>query len=238
MPFLKYYFRRLSLRLSVLLLPAALSLPVLGQEAGGPMEVLTVPVRVHLMSGLEFVEKGETLDTWVTPEVFTASVLPEIDRIWKAAGIQWRVVSVEVEAVKTGPDLESILRRLEKREGVEIPTFRRLFPETDRNPNVTDLYLVPSVGRANGVALRGGRVALVAVWRPNGSKDHRRAPLVRSGPGASSVAKACAHELGHTLGLVHPEERFVERLMQAGPGTELTPEEIATAREGAAKRAE
>jgi hypothetical protein len=37
--------------------------------------------------------------------------------------------------------------------------------------------------------------------------------------------------------LVHPDERRIERLMQAGPGTELTPEEIATARERAANLA-
>jgi hypothetical protein len=214
-----------------ILLPA---LTGLAQETGKQM--LTMHVRVHLMTGLEFVENRETINNWVTPENFTDSVLPEVNRIWKPAGIQWKADSVVVEAAKTGPELESTLRRIEKREEVEIPTFRQLFAETGRNPKLINLYLIPCVGKANGIALRGGTVALVAVWRPKGPDDHRRAPLVMSERGASSVAKACAHELGHTLGLVHPDEREIERLMQAGPGTELTPEEIITAREGAAKR--
>lgn len=215
-----------------ILLPA---LTCLGQVPGKLM--LTVHVRVYLITGLEFVENGKDINNWVTPKDFTASVLPEINRIWKPAGIQWKAESVVVEAARKGPELESALRRIKRREEVEIPTFRQLFTETGRNSKVTNLYLIPCVGKANGIALRGGTVALVAVWRPNGPDDHRRAPLVMSERGASSVAKACAHELGHTLGLVHPDEREIERLMQAGPGTELTPDEITTAREGAAKRA-
>ncbi len=234
MLFQKPGFLSFVVTLHLLLLPA-LSLTGRAQETGSPM--LTVPVRVHLMTGLEFVENGKNINNWVTPKDFTASVLPEINRIWKPAGIQWKAESVSVEAAVKGPGLKSALLRIEKREAIEIPTFREFFPETDRNPKIINLYLIPSVGMANGLALKGGTIALVAVWRPNGPDDHQRAPLVMSERGASSVAKACAHELGHTLGLEHPDERLIERLMQAGPGTELTPEEITTAREGAAKKA-
>ena len=230
----KSSFLSVIVRLHFLLLSA---LPLTGwaQETGNP--VLRVPVRVHLMTGLEFTERGKNINTWMTPENFTTAVLPEINRIWKPAQIHWKVESVVLEAVGKGPGLPPTLQRIAKRETIEIATLRQLFPETGRHPEFINLYLVPSIGSANGVAGRAVKTAVVGIWRNKGPDDLQPAPLVMSRPPLASVAKTCAHELGHILGLVHPDERSIERLMHPGPGTALTPEEITTARERAAELA-
>lgn len=191
----------------------------------------TVPIRVHLLTGAEFPADGTRIDLWLTPEEFTKEVLPEMNCIWQPAGVQWRVESLVVEAAAKSPAAGAALAEI-KLQAKEIgPAIRTLLPEPAGSPrNVIDLYLLPSIGAANGIAYPKDRIAVVSIWRQPGKRAYHHAPLVLTEPPYVSVAKTCAHELGHNLGLKHPDPGLKGRLMIAGPGLELTADEIATAR--------
>lgn len=193
--------------------------------------IYTVPVRVHFITGAEFPADGANINLWLTPEEFTREVLPEMNRLWQPAGVQWRVAALTVEPAVKSRDATNALAEIRQQAKEIGQAVRTLLPEpVDRTRNVIDLYLLPSIGAANGIAFPSAKVAIVAIWRKPGKRDYHRAPLVRTDPPYVSVAKTCAHELGHNLGLKHPAPGLKGRLMIAGPGTDLTPEEIATAR--------
>ena len=215
-----------------LLLNSALTAGALAQ--GSSDTVFTIPVRVHILTSIDVDVNGKQLATWVTQADFTTSVLPEMNRIWKPAGVQWKIESIVVEDAVKGPELQALLQRVAAKEKVEFPAFKAVFPAASKQPGLVHLYLLPVIGALNGVAGINGNVAIAATWRRKGPNDFQRAPLVTSSPMLVSVAKTSAHEVGHNLGLGHPDEKIVERLMQAGPGTLLIPEEITTARKRAA----
>jgi hypothetical protein len=216
-----------------LLLPLFL---VAGLMAAGPgfakdAKVYTVPIRVHLITGAEFTADGALIDLWLTPEEFTQEVLPEMNRIWQPAGVQWRVASLTVEAAAKGHAAAAALAEISQHAKEIGPVLRSLLPAPAGSVrNVIDLYLLPSIGAANGIAFPQDKIAVVGIWRQPGKRAYHHAPLVLTEPPYVSVAKTCAHELGHNLGLKHPDPNLKGRLMIAGPGLELTPEEIATAR--------
>jgi hypothetical protein len=198
-----------------------------GKEA----KIYTVPIRVHLITGAEFSSDGTKIDLWLTPEEFTTEVLPEMNRIWQPAGVQWRVASFTEEPAVKSRTAAAGLDEIKQHAKENGPGLRALLPAPKGNHRaIIDLYLLPSIGAANGIAFPEDKVAVVSIWRKPGKRDYHRAPLVLTEPPYVSVAKTCAHELGHNLGLKHPDPSLKGRLMIAGPGLELTPEEIATAR--------
>jgi hypothetical protein len=201
----------------------------LAHSADKQAAVYTVPIRVHLITGTEFKEGGKKIDLWLTAADFNKSVLPEMNRIWKPAGVQWKVESVVVEPAKKAPDFQQTIASIVNCDKVDMKSLQSFFPSQSQLPNHINLYLMPRIGAENGVAGLGGKVAVVGIWRKPGG-TLQRAPLVTCQPPLVSVAKTCAHELGHNLGLKHPDPQLRNRLMIAGPGLELTPEEIDTAR--------
>lgn len=62
-----------------------LVLGFLGGSARGQEGVIRLPLRVHLIQGVELEQKGVRMSTWVTAREFEEVVLPEVNRIWKAA---------------------------------------------------------------------------------------------------------------------------------------------------------
>lgn len=212
-----------------LLLVAGLVSPGVGFAKDA--KVYTVPVRVHLITGAEFAADGTRIDLWLTPEEFTQEVLPEMNRIWQPAGVQWRVASLEVEPAVKSRAATAALAEIKQQAKELGPVIRALLPAPAGSVrHVIDLYLLPSIGAANGIAFPKDQIAVVGIWRRPGKRAYHHAPLVLTEPPYVSVAKTCAHELGHNLGLKHPDPSLKGRLMIAGPGLELTPEEIATAR--------
>jgi hypothetical protein len=219
------------MRRCLLPLLLATGLAAAGVGAAKDVPVYTVAIRVHLLTGAEFSTDGTKIDLWITPEEFTREVLPEMNRIWRTAAVQWRVASLEVEPAIKSRAASAGLAEIRQQAKEIGPVIRALLPEpTGSVRNVIDLYLLPSIGAANGIAFPRDKVAVVGIWRQPGKRAYHRAPLVLTEPPYVSVAKTCAHELGHNLGLKHPDAGLKGRLMIAGPGLDLTPEEIATAR--------
>ncbi len=222
--------------------------------------VIQLPVRFHIIKGIEMSKRGVEMKMWVTPEDVEGTILPEINRIWRPARIQWVAESISVEEPAQIPSREETIRDI-ARATRETPDRTKkilsLFDPKKRHPVVNNLYLFPFVGATSqgfasfggGTSIEsnpdGGSRCVVGVWtdKPSGArKPPQRFPLREELPfKVGSIARTCSHELGHNLLLQHPDkatQTTFHRLMGGRRhGYDLTPKEIALARRVAVGRA-
>ena len=217
-------------------------------------KTITLPIRFHITQGAKMTVKGQAMETWVLPADLTGPVLAEVNRIWKPAGIQFVVERAQAEALLKPANFAELIQVVEnsKRGEEEIAgsgrtvAIAKLLDPAQRHPSAMNVYLLPYIGATyQGYANLGGKQAVIGVWTDKASgasKPPVKALLVEPEPmKVGSLARTIAHELGHNLGLVHPdksEASKVGRLMGGGKqGYALTEEEIAKARKTAQKHA-
>ena len=216
-------------------------------------ETLTLPVRFHITQGATMTVKGQVMEVWVKPPDITGPVLAEVNRIWAPANIQFSPEQVSEEALLKPENFEELVavfqntsREAEKTGDIDrrVPSARSLFDPEHRLPRALNVYLLPYIGLTlQGFARLEGTLAVVGVWTDKASRGKNppvRALLVEAEPMVvGSLARTIAHELGHNLGLLHPDRggvAWVGRLMGgAKEGYALAPEEIAKARAVARK---
>ena len=215
---------------------------------------ITLPIRFHLTQGAKMTVKGQVMETWVQPADLTGPVLAEVNRIWKPAGIQFVVERAQVEALLKPTHFAELIQVVEnsKRGEEEVAgsgrtaAIGKLLDPAQRHPAAMNVYLLPYIGATyQGYANLGGNQAVIGVWTDKASRAEKppvKALLVEPEPmKVGSLARTIAHELGHNLGLQHPdklEASAVGRLMGGGKqGYALTEEEIAKARKTAQKHA-
>ena len=212
--------------------------------------LLKVPIRFHVTQGATMTVKGQAMDVWVKPEDLTTQVITEVNRIWKQANIQFEIERAQVEPLLKPADFAELLRSVEtakrgdeeERGSARTDNIQKLLDPAQRHSSAHNVYLLPYIGGTyQGYAQLGGTQAVVGVWTDKfsrGEKPPVRTLLVEPEPmKVGSLARTIAHELGHNLGLSHPDKSIVSpvgRLMGGRTqGYGLTPEEIATARETA-----
>ncbi len=234
---------------AVACLLAALSLA--GMARAEP--VITVPIRVHIVRDLVMPKDGLSMSSWVTQEQVRDVILPEVNRIWRAADIAFRLGAVGTAWTRRPPDfrerVDAVVTARRDADGESDPERIRHLGElvafAPGVPGTVDVYLVPYLGEASqGNTKRSLRRVFVAQWTDKASKG-RRAPerFQLSEPGVfvhGSLSRTVAHELGHVLGLRHPDKRdAVDGLLMGGrfPGYALTADEVAKARRKAARLA-
>lgn len=227
---------------------------LLGLCVSAAEKVIKVPVRFHLTQGVKLTVQGQEMENWVQPDDLTGPVMAELNRIWLPAGIQFVVESTRSEPVLKPRNAAELIRIVEnsKRGEEEIPgsgrttAIGKLIDTSKAHPNYLNVYFFPYVGATyQGYAGLGGNYAILGVWtnKPShGEKPPVKTLLTEPEPMVvGSLARTLAHEIGHNLGLAHPEKdpsREVGRLMGGGKqGYALTAEEIAVARKTASKRA-
>ncbi len=215
---------------------------------------ITLPIRFHLTQGARMTVKGQVMENWVQPADLTGPVLAEVNRIWKPAGIQFVAERAQAESLLKPADFVELIRIVEnsKRGEEEVPgsgrtaAIGKLLDPAQRHPAALNVYLLPYIGATyQGYANLGGKQAVIGVWTDKASRAERppvKALLVEPEPmRVGSLARTIAHELGHNLGLVHPdraESSKLGRLMGGGKqGYALTDEEITKARKIAQKHA-
>lgn len=215
---------------------------------------ITLPIRFHLTQGAKMTVKGQVMETWVQPADLTGTVLAEVNRIWKPAGIQFVVERAQAEALLKPTHFAELIQIVEnsKRGEEEVAgsgrtaAIGKLLDPAQRHPSAMNVYLLPYIGATyQGYANLGGNQAVIGVWTDKASRAEKppvKALLVEPEPmKVGSLARTIAHELGHNLGLQHPdklEASAVGRLMGGGKqGYALTEEEIAKARKTAQKHA-
>ncbi|MDF1862261.1 MAG: hypothetical protein P1U87_18740 [Verrucomicrobiales bacterium] len=236
--------------------PAATSadLTELTQIPEDPDGTILLPLRVYLISDLELEQKGVKMSTWVTREDFVETVLPEINRIWKAARIEWALESIVIQPAAEVPDREAAIEYIQnakrnaagKSDPARMPKIHAFCDKANGHPVVNSLYFFPYLGQTSqGNAAMRGNFAVVGVWTDKPSRAVRppqKSLLVEELPfKIGSIGRTCAHELGHNLGLGHPDSATQTQfgLLMGGKksGYELTSEEIALARKTATDRA-
>lgn len=216
--------------------------------------MIQLPLRVYLINDLHIEKKGVALSPRISADDFEKKILPEINRIWKVANIQWVLEGIEEQPAAQFAKREEDIKYLEKaKRGTpeepfekRVPIIKKLCAVEQGHPVIHNLYLFPYMGETTqGVASLGGNWAISGVWTDKPFRAKKKPiefPLVEKGPfKIGSVARTCSHELGHNLSLRHPDKatqtRFNRLMGGKKHGYELTPEEIRLARKTALKRA-
>ncbi len=226
----------------------ALLIPALAAVADE--SVLTLPIRFHITQGARMTVKDQPMEVWVKPGDLTGPVLTEINRIWKPANIQFVVERAQVEPLLQPADFAELLKSVENaRRGEEeklgsrrTANIAKLLDPAHLHPTAHNIYLLPYIGATyQGYAKLGGTHVVVGVWTDKPSRGENppvKTLLVEPEPMKfGSLARTLAHELGHNLGLSHPDKSEVSAFARLMGGTKqgygLTPEEIAKARQTA-----
>lgn len=190
--------------------------------------------------------------SWVRAEDVSNTIMPEINRIWRKAGIVFKLENI-FQNPGTNPQDKSKLivdiidaRRDSqgKSDPKRIKKLNKLINWDNLHPNAINVYLVPYLGeKSQGNAKPRHRLVLIGQWTDKSSKA-RNAPekfqLTESMPfKKGSLSRTVAHEIGHVLGLKHPDKKTQSTfgLLMGGKkaGYSLTQTEIETARRNAVK---
>lgn len=213
-------------------------------------ETLTVPLRVILQTGIEIPKGGFSLPSWVSETDVSRVVIPEVNRLWQPAGIQVELLSVTSQPALTPPDRPALIHQIaEAKRNAEgesdparIDAYYQLIDFSAATPDAVTVVLVPYLGeKSQGNTRRKLKRILVTQWTDKGkgtSGELRRFALTESGEyRQGSLSRTVAHELGHVLGLKHPDKstQTAFGLLMGGrkPGERLTQTEILQAREHA-----
>lgn len=228
---------------------------LLGHDVQAREPTLDVPVRFHIVRDLTMTAAGVELRSWVTAGDIQRTVLPEVNRIWQDAGIAFRLAAVDEARVLDPPDRERLIADISnakrdaqgKSDPERIKKLSRLIDLTTEAPNTLNIYVVPYLGHTSqGNASRRKRRIFVTQWsdkKVDPGRPPERFRLVEPGTfRRGSFSRTVAHELGHVLGLRHPNkaDQVETGLLMGGkrPGYRLTADEIRVARQHAQRLAQ
>jgi hypothetical protein len=240
------------MKLTPMLLAALLLAPLHAAEPSPApdAEWFRIPIRIHLITDLPMTKKGVAMTNWLTPEMIEKTVLPEVNRIWSGAKIEWMLNGMAPAATKPEGREETIIHLLQAKRDSEgkadperVRKLETILKSDDADRGSVNIHVIPYLGGASqGVASTGKRRVIISQWTDKPSRGLRppqRCLLVELGEfQQGSFSRTLAHELGHVLSLDHPtkgEAPFHRLMGGTDPGNELTDEEKTTARKRAAE---
>ncbi len=209
-------------------------------------EVLTLKIKIHLVENMAMTKDGVAMQNWITQQMISDEVMPEINRIWQQADIKWQLDSVEKTQAQGG-NIQEVIDYVsnssrEDAEDERIKKLNSIFPFKAQDQKLINVYVIPYLGATyQGNAQKNKKRVFIAQWSnkfSNGKLPPEKVLLVEKGEfKKGSFARTLSHELGHILGLIHPDKQFqIEKHRLMGgkkPGYLLTSSEITSARENA-----
>ena len=222
---------------------------ILALAPPGWAKQLLIPVNVHIVQNMDMQKGDVTMTSWVKSAHIREVVIPEVNRIWGRANIRFVLNNVSKTKALSPPNKDMLLdyvvnakRDMKgKSDPKRIKKLNRLIDYSAENKQEINVYLVPYIGeKSQGNAKRKAKRVLLGMWTDKYAKGSppRKVKLLEQKPFKhGSLARTFAHELGHILGLVHPNKRdqtIKGRLMGGRrPGYILTKPEINIARDNA-----
>ena len=199
------------------------------------------------------------MESWVSEDQIRNVIMPEVNRIYSEANISWEIEELVVEPAatrnyETAADWLSASDRSSPNPQ-RIRHYFDLIPSATVDDSMVNLYFFTFTGntrqgRANicSTNLSFGldeepfnmsappvacSLTVVGQWSnkylADGAVPEER--TISAPDGTSSLAMTVAHELGHNLGLGHPESKESNLMNGSSSGHGLTDDQISTARE-------
>ncbi|KQC29977.1 hypothetical protein [Flagellimonas eckloniae] len=199
---------------------------IIEEEEEEGYSTIELNLRVHLMQDITMVHPtGWIMESWVTPEDVTKTIMPELNSIWEKAGVHWNVESIIEENVVKGETYQESLvfivnavrnsngnsdpERLPHLYSLMQPEHRSTEEQLEKN--LFHIYLFPFIGNTSqGNAMSGfGYHSVVGTYtnKHNGGGVPEKTLLTESQSyfNRGSLSRTIAHEIGHVLNLNHNE---------------------------------
>lgn len=245
----KLFFHGISTRLFSLVF-GSLQIGAITSMSAAEADAYQIPLRIHLITDLTMAKRGVAMTNWLTAEMIEKTVLPEVNRIWSSAKIEWTLNGIASATTKSEGREETIAHLLQatrdsagKADPERVKKLEAILESVPLDRRAVNIFVIPYLGgTSQGVASPGKRRVIIGQWTDKPSRGLRppdKCLLVESGEfKQGSFSRTLGHELGHILGLGHPAKGIgpFHRLMGGSqPGNELTDEEKAMARTRAAE---
>lgn len=187
-------------------------------------DVFTLNLRVHLMQDIIMPHStGIDMESWVTPENVTETIIPEVNAIWEQANIVWNIESIIEENVVKGDNYEASIKFIASTERDEngnsdperLPHLYALMQpehmskEEELGENLFHIYLFPFIGNTSqGNAMSGFNYhSVVGTWtnkhNSGGVPEKTLLTENKSSFDRGSLSRTISHEIGHVLELSH-----------------------------------
>lgn len=215
-------------------------------------KTISVPLNIYIVEDLPITVKQQALPNWITQNDLRNIVLPEVNRIWSRANLQFTIRSISVIHIKPQKEMENLIHKISaatrdtsgKSDPSRIKALNSLVNPEPAKAGSISIIIVPFLGEnSQGNAKPKKRRLYVAQWTNKNQSNGlppRKFELLEARPyRKGSFSRTLAHELGHILGLKHPNKNTqttFQRLMGGKrKGYQLTNGEIETARDTAEK---
>jgi hypothetical protein len=180
-------------------------------------QVVRLPVRVQLLQSA-----GDSSISTTYGDEQVRQLLSVANEVWRQGEIEWVLESIKRITAPRGAAFDSLVRGEISRGRAPLETY---FPRDSLLPSGWNVFLIRNFGQIAGGVFFANLGAVVLAERGYGFE------LPPDGRGGRTLA----HELGHSLGLVHIDCDSTRNIManacwQPGAGSSLSPEQLGVAR--------